>query len=126
MNTTGKPITIVIVGTDKSCALGPGGSKRIVFQPNDPFHEGINTIAELFQNAASNATVDGDQMTHFIVSDRDYIAVLIRSELTASGMDPDRALAKLLNMPIFTNYDPDALLERVNETLSFEDLNGLE
>lgn len=126
MNTTGKPITIVIVGTDKSNVLGHGESQRIVFQPNELFHEGIDTIADLFQRATSTATADGNQLTHFIVSDRDYIGVLIRSELIASNMNPNRALARLLDKSIFINYEPGALLERINETLSFEDLNDFE
>jgi len=126
MNTTGKPITIVIVGTDKSRVLGPGETQRIVFQPNELFREGIDTIVDLFQSAASTANVDGNQLTHFIVSDRDYIAVLIRSELIASNMNPDRTLANLLGNSIFTNYAPGALLERIKETLSFEDLGSIE
>jgi hypothetical protein len=126
MNRTDKPITIVIVGTDKSNFLSPGESRRIVYQPNEPFREGVSTIADLFQNTTSTATVDGDQLTHFIVSDCDYIAVLIRSELIASNMNADRAIAKLLGTSTFINYEPNALLERINEILSFEDLGGLE
>ena len=120
MNTTGRSIKFIVRGTDRSKLLDRTEKKIVEFQPGESFEEGIETVADLFQSAVSNAVNNGDQLEEFIVSGRDLVTLLIRSELLANRLDADKTLATLKNNMVFSNYDLSELKERINEILSFE------
>ena len=120
MNKTGKPIKIVVRGTDRSRLLDRNEEKIVEYQPGASFEKGINTVADLFQSAVFNAMTDGDQLVVFIVSDRDLVTLLIRSELLANHLNADKTADELKREAVFSNYDQVELRERINEILSFE------
>ena len=119
MNNTGSEIKIVICGTRKSMFLDPNEKQVMKFAPGEPFRDGINTLDDLIDNTIEVASMYGDTIEHFFVGTTDFISAMIKEAITSNKSNIEEAIDYLSNHPIFINYDPSDLRERVMEEASF-------
>ena len=121
MNNTGSEIKIIICGTRKSMLLDPNEKQIMKFASGEPFRDGINTLDDLINNTIEVASMYGDTLEHFFVGANDFISVMIKEAITSNNSNLEQAIEYLSSHPIFVNYDPLYLRDRVMEEASFLD-----
>lgn len=121
MNNTGSEIKIVVCGTRKSMLLGHNEKQIMRFAPGEPFRDGINTLDDLINNTTEIASMYGDTIEHFFVGTTDFISMMIKEAITSNKSNIEQAIEYLSNHPVFINYDPSDLKDRVLEEASFLD-----
>ena len=63
----------------------------------------------------------GDTIERFFVGTTDFISVMIKEAITSNKSNLEQAIDYLSDHPVFVNYDPSDLRERVMEEASLLD-----